>query len=93
MNLKLEVSANLEVAMCRIRFVILGIALALQSGSTNSHLADDGATRDSLEGDWEIVSVQRDGRPDALQVGARITFTGHEVTFQPKVEQFVDGTS
>jgi hypothetical protein len=47
---------------------------------------------ESLDGSWEVTSVQRDGEPDLLQVGARLTFTGNEVHFQPKTVQFADGT-
>jgi hypothetical protein len=46
----------------------------------------------ALEGSWEIVSVERDGENDAQQVGARLTFRGNAVTFQPKVVSFGDYT-
>ena len=46
-----------------------------------------------LEGSWEVTSVQRDGEADPMQIGARLTFTGNEVKFQPTVLDFVDGTS
>jgi hypothetical protein len=46
-----------------------------------------------LEGSWEITSVQRDGEPDRLQIGARLIFAGNEVKFLPKAREFVDGTS
>ncbi len=46
-----------------------------------------------LEGSWEIMSVQRDGEPDPLQIGAGLIFVGDEVKFLPKAREFVDGMS
>ena len=79
--------------MSRIRLVVLGVAVALLTGSMNTYQPTDGGEAESLEGSWEVTSVQRDGEPDSLQVGAQMIFTGIEATFQPKAVQFVDGTS
>jgi hypothetical protein len=79
--------------MSRIRLAVLGVALALLMGCRGGNQPAAGGRAESLEGSWEVTSVQRDGEPDALQVGAQLTFTGDEVTFQPKAPQVVDGTS
>jgi hypothetical protein len=79
--------------MARIRLAVLGVAVALLIGCRSSNQPADGGEAESLTGSWEVTSVERDGEPDLLQVGAQLTFTGHEVTFQPKAVQFVDGTS
>jgi hypothetical protein len=77
--------------MSRNRFAVLGVAVALLVGCGSS--TPDSGEAESLRGSWEVTSVQRDGEPDLLQVGAQMTFTGNEVKFQPKAVQFVDGTS
>ena len=77
--------------MSRIRLAVLGVAVALLTGSMSTYQRADVA--ESLEGSWEVSLVQRDGEPDSLQVGAQMTFTGNKVTFRPKAVQFVDGTS
>ena len=79
--------------MSPIRLAILGVAVALLAGCRSSHPPADGGQAERLEGTWEVSSVQRDGEPDPLQVGAQLTFTGNEVAFQPKAVQFLDGTS
>jgi hypothetical protein len=76
--------------MSRIRLAILGVAAALLIGGSSNQPA--GWEAAWLQGSWEITSVERDGEWD-LQVGARMTFTGNEVKFEPKAVQFVDGTS
>ena len=43
-----------------------------------------GLNRAELEGEWEIVSVERDAVPDSTPIGARVTFTGNAVTFRPR---------
>jgi hypothetical protein len=40
-----------------------------------------------LDGLWRIVSVQRDGLADPVQVGAFLTFANGEVKFWPQVPQ------
>ena len=81
--------------MCRFRLAVLGVAVALLMGCRSSNPPAPGreAEAESLEGSWEVTSVQRGGEPDLLQVGARLTFTAHEVQFQPKAVQIADGTS
>ena len=79
--------------MSRIRLAVLGVAVALLIGCRSSNQPADGGEAISLEGSWEVTSVQRDGEPDPFQVGAQMTFTGNEVKFLPKTVQFVDGTS
>jgi hypothetical protein len=79
--------------MSRIQFVVLGVALMLLIGWRSSNPPADEAKAEPLEGSWEVTSVQRAGEPDLLQVGARMTFTAHEVQFQPKAVQIADGTS
>jgi hypothetical protein len=79
--------------MSRNRFALLGVLAALLTGCNGGgHNAGD-RKPEPLEGSWEIVSVQRDGQPDALQVGARITFLADTVVFAPKVVDAGDGTS
>jgi len=77
--------------MSRNRSAVLGVVVALLVGCRSS--TPDGGEAESLQGSWEVTSVQRDGEPDPLQVGAQLTFTGNEVAFQPKAVQFLDGTS
>jgi hypothetical protein len=79
--------------MSRIRLSFLGFAAALLAGCPGSRPPAADGQVESLEGTWEVISVQRDGEPDPLPVGGRVTFTGAEVTFQPKVVQVVDWAS
>jgi hypothetical protein len=72
-----------------IRLAILAALAVLLAGGTSSN---QGAQAERFEGSWEITSVQRDGEPDPLQVGAQMTFTVNEVAFQPKAVQINDGT-
>ena len=60
---------------------------------TQDELGEFPARWKLLEGTWEVTSVQRDGEPDPLQVGAQVAFTVNAVAFQPKVVQILDGTS
>jgi hypothetical protein len=79
--------------MSLIRFALLGVLTGLLTGCSSG---SDNVTNSSpgpLEGVWEVVSVQRDGQPDALQVGARLTFTLDTAEFAPKVVDVWDGTS
>jgi hypothetical protein len=78
--------------MARIRLAVLGVAVALLMCRSSNPPAT-GWEAESLEGSWEVTSVQRGGEPDLLQVGARLTFTAYEVQFQPKAVQIDDGTS
>jgi hypothetical protein len=78
--------------MCRVGLAVLGVAVALLVGCSGGDQTADAVAAASLQGAWEITSVQRDGELDSLQVGARMTFTGNEVNFQPKVVQIDDGT-
>ena len=78
--------------MSRIWLAMLGVAVALLIGCRSSNQPAPGGEAESLEGSWEVASVQRDGEPDPLQVGARMSFTSNEVKFQPKAVQFADGT-
>jgi len=78
--------------MSRIRWAVLGVAVALLTGPSST-LPVAGREVPSLEGSWEVTAVQRAGESDPHQVGAQLTFAGNNVKFQPKVEQFVDGTS
>ena len=79
--------------MSRTRLTIAWVAVGLLIGCISGNQPADGMEGESLEGTWEVASIQRDGEPDPLQVGAQITFTSNEVKFQPKAVQFVDGTS
>jgi len=79
--------------MSRIPLAVLGVAVALLIGCRSGNQPADGGEAESLKGSWEVTSVQRDGEPDLLQVGAQMTFTGDEVKFQPKAVQIADGTS
>src|SRR5262249_11754005 len=85
--------AAVEVNMSRNRLAVLGVTVALLIGWGSSTHPTDGGEAEFLQGSWEVTSVQRDGEPDPLQVGAQMTFTSNEVKFQPKAVQFVDGTS
>jgi hypothetical protein len=77
--------------MSRIRLAVLGVAVALLIGCRGSNQPAGGRQAEFLQGIWEVTSVQREGESDPLQIGAQLHFTGHEVRFQPKVVQFVDG--
>ena len=88
-----HVPINLEADMSRIRLAVLGAAVALLIGCRGSNQPTEGTQAEFLQGIWEVTSVQRDGEPDPLQIGAQLHFTGDEVRFQPKVVQFVDGMS
>jgi len=79
--------------MFRIRWAIVGVAMALQAGCGSNNQPAEGGGVDRLEGSWEVTMVQRDGEADPLQLGAQMTFTGNAVTFQPKAMQVVDYTS
>ncbi len=71
-----------------IRWTIAGIALALIVGSYQASRHEVSTTAISeLDGTWEILSVDRDGEADPIQVGARLTFTNGEVKFQPNIQQ------
>jgi hypothetical protein len=77
--------------MSRLWLAILGVAVLI--GCRSSDQTADLGEAPSLEGSWEVTSVQRDRELDPLQVGAQMIFTGNEVKFEPKAVQFVDGTS
>ena len=79
--------------MSAIRLAILGVAVALLAGCRSSNQPAAGGQAERLEGSWEVTSVQRDGEPDPLQIGAQMVFTVNEVAFQPKAVQILDGTS
>jgi hypothetical protein len=79
--------------MSLTRLALLGVLAALLTGCTGGRQRAGDREPLPLEGAWEIVSVQRDGRPDALQVGARMTFTADTAVFAPKVVDAVDGLS
>ncbi len=79
--------------MPRIPLTALGFTLALLAGCTNRDSTTAALYPDVLAGAWEVTSVQRDGEPDPLQVGARLTFTGNEVKFQPNAAEPVVGIS
>ena len=92
LSVRPHVPAVVEVDMSRIRLAVLGVAVALLVGCRGSRQPADGGEAECLEGSWEVASVQRDGEPDPLQVGARMSFTSNKVKFQPKAVQFADGT-
>ena len=77
--------------MSRIRWILFGITMILVAGS--SEQLADGGRANRLEGSWLVTSVQRDGEPDPLQMGARMTFAGNRIMFQPKALQIADGSS
>ena len=79
--------------MSRMRLAVLGVAVASLTWCRSGDQPTDGRETERLQGSWEVISVQRDGDQDPMQVGAQMTFTGNEVTFQPKAAQFVDGIS
>ena len=78
--------------MYRIRFAVPGIVVALVVGCVGRNQPADGGGAVSLEGAWEVKSVERDGQQDPLQVGARLTFADNAVSFQPIVAQVSDWT-
>ena len=73
--------------MPRFPLAALGFTLTLLVGCMNRDSTTAILDPDVLAGAWEITSVQRDGEPDPLQVGARLTFTGNEVKFQPNAAE------
>ena len=46
-----------------------------------------------LQGRWEVVSMRQSGWQYQTQIGAFLSFDGDQVKSQPKVVQFMDGTS
>ena len=62
--------------MSRIRLAILAVAVALLAGCRSSSQPADGGSAESLEGSWEVTSVQRDGETDPLQVGGAVGLHG-----------------
>ena len=75
-----------------IRWTVLGVALALlgwcDQDMTSQRQSPTMVPHSELDGTWEILSVQRDGELDPVQIGAALTFAKGEVTFQPNVPQF-----
>ena len=75
----------------------LGVVLFCTSAGEVQPVVRTGA--EPLEGVWQVASVRQDGEPDPTQVGARLTFAGGEVRFQPappavgRVMKIDDGTS
>jgi hypothetical protein len=88
-----RVPAVAGIAMSRIRWAVLGVAAALLTGCLGSSPPAAVGHVDPLEGAWEVTWVLRDGEPDPLPVGGRMTFAGGEVTFQAKAVRSVDWAS
>jgi hypothetical protein len=79
--------------MPRIRLSALGTGAALLAAWLLAVQPAGGPVMERLDGDWEVVSVRRDGVDDSAQVGARLMFSGGEVRFEPKAPAILDGTS
>ena len=77
-----------------VRWTLVGIALALISGSDQDtsrafhRLSPTIVAQSELDGTWKILSVHRDGEADPVRVGAHLTFANGEVKFWPNVWQF-----
>lgn len=72
--------------MRRTRMMTLGLSALLLAGCGRPAAGPYAA---EIQGDWEIVSVRRDGEPDPTHVGARMTFDGNHVSFLPHAVEFV----
>ena len=64
--------------MLRCKIATFGIAAILLLGKWEEPLADPAA----LQGEWEILSVERQGFPDSAPVGHTVRITGNEVHFE-----------
>ncbi len=80
--------------MRRLQWAILaGLMAALAGVATALTIYGErpAALDQRLEGVWEVTAVERDGVPDARQIGARMTFAGGAVSFEPnKVPEIVE---
>ena len=78
--------------MWLMRWTVLGLSLAFLGCSDQNTSSQRQSTtmvpRTELDGTWEILSVQRDGELDPVQVGAKLIFANGEVKFQPNELQF-----
>ena len=45
-----------------------------------------------IQGIWEVVEVQSDGKNDPAQIGATLTFTSDTVLFEPKSKVFTSAS-
>ncbi len=64
--------------MLRLKCVTFGLVAILILGNWQESIDDPAA----LQGEWEIVSVVRQGTTDAAPVGHTIRFAGNEVHFE-----------
>jgi hypothetical protein len=75
-----------------IRWSVLAVSLAFlgcsDQDTTSQRQSPTMVPHSELDGTWEILSVQRDGEPDPVQVGAKLIFANGEVKFQPNELQF-----
>jgi hypothetical protein len=67
--------------MLRARWAVLGLILPLLGGCSRDDRGAGEAEGSPLQGTWEIVSVQRNGKADPSTIGAHLIFTGDRVQF------------
>lgn len=64
--------------MRRLKLTTLGFVVLLLAGN-QSDPEDDPA---ALQGEWEIISVERSGSPDTAPLGHTVRFSGDQVHFE-----------
>ena len=86
------------MSLSRIIILVLGpAAVFVTMAPTQEELP--GRELGAIQGVWEVLSIRQDGAPNEAQIGTRVIFRDHEVTFEPPVSSkpqimpIVDGTS
>lgn len=78
--------------MAPSRWAMMGVVAAFLAACFSHDVSGTAPDPTRLQGTWEVVSVERDGQPDPVQVGAHLTFAGNEVAFQARAPEIFDGT-
>jgi hypothetical protein len=79
-----------EVLMRRRQLLILAAVLAVPALTAAALTLCAVEAGVQLEGAWEIVSVERNGKNDTKQVGAQMSFALGKVVFEPKAVERSD---
>ena len=67
--------------MRAMRWLSLSLLVAVSAGCATRSSID----AERLQGNWTVVAVQRNGVPDAGDVGSFLFFAGREVHFVPNL--------
>ena len=68
--------------MRRSRIAALLLGALLIAGRVASNPAETNGDASRIEGVWEIQSVEREGKPETMHVGATLTFDKSVVSFK-----------